>query len=167
MRDYCEVGLKCSYKALADLIILKKEKQELDGVLNTTTEKVRSSFSKVNLPSTYRNYVELEIKKDYSMGYPDEIGFRAGTSFPFLFYDIDFEVQTPLIIHPYQLMDFSLLKFDSFLDKKETLEKVINEVKKVGGIFTPIFHNYSFSKLERWADFKPLFNIILDSTDEI
>ena len=80
---YCEVGLKCSYKALADLIILKKEKQELDGVLNTTTEKVRSSFSKVNLPSTYRNYVELEIKKDYSMGYPDEIGFRAGTSFSF------------------------------------------------------------------------------------
>ena len=167
MRDYCEVGLKCSYMALGDLIILKKEKQELDGVLNTTTEKVRSSFSKVNLPSTYRNYVELEIKKDYSMGYPDEIGFRAGTSFPFLFYDIDFEVQTPLIIHPYQLMDFSLLKFDSFLDKKETLEKAINEVKKVGGVFTPIFHNYSFSKLERWTDFKSLFNIILDSTDEI
>ena len=63
-------------------------------------------------------------------------------------------------------MDFSLLKHESFLDKKETLERAIEEVKKVGGIFTPIFHNYSFSKLERWSDFKSLFNIILESADE-
>ena len=69
--------------------------------------------------------------------------------------DIDYEVQTPLMIHPYQLMDFSLLKHESFLDKKETLRRAIEEVKKVGGIFTPIFHNYSFSKLERY-DFKSL-----------
>lgn len=166
MRDYCEVGLKCSFAALGDFSILKKEKQKLDSVLNSTTAKVRASFSKVNLPTAYRNYVDLEIKKDYSMGYPDEIGFRAGTSFPFLFYDIDYEVQTPLMIHPYQLMDFSLLKYESYLDKKETLERAIEEVKKVGGVFTPIFHNYSFSKLERWNDFKSLFIIILESTDE-
>ena len=166
MRDYCEVGLKCSFAALGDLSILKNEKLQLDNVLNSKIEKVRASFSKVNLPNTYRNYVELEIKKDYSMGYPEEIGFRAGTSFPFLFYDIDYEVQTQLMIHPYQLMDFSLLKYESYLDKKETLERTIEEVKKVGGIFTPIFHNYSFSKLERWNDFKSLFNIILESTDE-
>ena len=166
MRDYCEVGLKCSFAALGDFSILKKEKEKLDNVLNSTTTKVRASFSKVNLPTAYRNYIDLEIKKDYSMGYPDEIGFRAGTSFPFLFYDIDNEIQTPLTIHPYQVMDFSLLKHESYLDKKETLEKAIEEVKKVGGNFTPIFHNYSFSKLERWNDFKSLFNIILESTDE-
>ena len=167
MRDYCEVGLKSSFMALEDLSILKTEKKSLDGILNTATEKVRGSFSKVNLPTTYRNYVELEIKKDYSMGYPDTIGFRAGSCSPFLFYDIDFEVQTPLMIHPYQLMDFSLLKHESFLDKKENLEKAMAQVKSVGGVFTPVFHNYSFSYLERWQDFKPLFNIILESTGDV
>ena len=167
MRDYCEVGLKSSFMALENLSILKSEKKRLEGVLNAATNKVRASFSKVNLPIAYRNYVELEIKKDYSMGYPDTIGFRAGTCSPFLFYDIDFEVQTPLIIHPYQLMDFSLLKFESFLDKKETLEKAMAHVKAVGGVFTPVFHNYSFGPVARWRDFKSLFNIILESTDDV
>ena len=163
MRDYCIVGLKSSFLALDDSSILKTEKQRLDTVLNSATKAVRSSFSKVNLPVTYRHYVELEIQHDYSMGYPDTVGFRAGTCTPFLFYDIDYEIQTPLLIHPYQLMDFSLLKFNSFLDKKESLEKAIAQVQQVGGVFTPVFHNYSFSPLNRWRDFKTLFNIILDS----
>jgi hypothetical protein len=71
------------------------------------------------------------------------------------------------MIHPYQLMDFSLLKHESFLDKKENLEKAMAQVKSVGGVFTPVFHNYSFSDLERWQDFKTLFNIILESIGDV
>jgi hypothetical protein len=119
------------------------------------------------LPSTYRNYIDLEVNEDYTMGYPDSIGFRAGTCTPFLFYDLDYETQTPLLIHPFQLMDFVLLKHASFLDKKETLLKAISEVKKVNGRFTFIFHNYAFSPTKRWSDFKSLFNIILDSSNDI
>ena len=85
----------------------------------------------------------------------------------FLFYDLDFEVQTPLMIHPYQLMDFSLLNYTSLLDKKETLIRAIQEVKNVNGTFTPIFHNYTFSGWDRWTDFKTLFNIILDSPNDV
>ena len=167
MRDYCEVGLKSSFTALENYSVLDKERKRISSILNLDVEKVRASFSKVNLPTTYRNYVQLDIKNDYSMGYPDSIAFRAGTSFPFLFYDIDYEAQTPLMIHPYQVMDFSLLKFESFLDKKENLQKVIEQVKQVGGVFTPVFHNYSFSELNRWRSFKTLFNIILESTNNV
>lgn len=167
MRDYCVVGLKSSFLALEDLSILKEEKQRLDAVLNAAVKEVRGSYSKVNLPVTYRHYVELEIQHDYSMGYPDTIGFRAGTCTPFLFYDIDYEIQTPMLIHPYQLMDFSLLQFNSFLDKKESLQKAIAEVQEVGGVFTAVFHNYSFSPLSRWKDFKTLFNLILDSKSNV
>jgi hypothetical protein len=41
------------------------------------------------------------------------------------------------------------------------------QVKSVGGVFTPVFHNYSFSDLERWQDFKTLFNIILESIGDV
>lgn len=167
VRDYCNVGLKTSFLALDDFEKLKQEKCRLDAVLNFNSTTSRASFSKVNIPVTYRYYLDLEINSDFSMGYPDTIGFRASTCTPFLFYDLDFEVQTPLMIYPYQLMDFSLLKYRSFLDKKETLESAIQEVKKVNGVFTPVFHNYTFSGLERWADFKSLFNIILDSTTDV
>jgi hypothetical protein len=165
--DYCNVGIKASYMALDSMAVLKSEKRQMDAVLNSVTTSARSSFSKVNLPSTYRNYIDLEINEDYTMGYPDSIGFRAGTCTPFLFYDLDYEIQTPLLIHPFQLMDFVLLKHASFLDKKETLLKAISEVKKVNGRFTFIFHNYAFSPTKRWSDFKSLFNIILDSSNDI
>lgn len=165
--DYCTVGIKASYMALDSMTILKSEKRLMDGVVNTLTTAARSSFSKVNLPNTYRNYIDLEIYSDFTMGYADTIGFRAGTCTPFLFYDLDYEIQTPLKIHPYQLMDFALLKHSSLLDKKETLLKAILEVQKVNGSFTFIFHNYAFSAIPRWADFKYLFNIILETPNEI
>ena len=167
IRDYCNVGLKTSFLALDDFDKLKQEKNRLDTVVNSQITKARSSFSKVNLPTTYRHYIDLEIQSDFSMGYPEAIGFRAGTCTPFLFYDLDFEVQTPLKIHPYQLMDFSLLNHVSLLDKKETLIRAIQEVKNVNGTFTPIFHNYTFGGWERWTDFKTLFNIILDAPEDV
>jgi hypothetical protein len=155
-----------SYFALDDFDVLKKEKTNIESVINTSLVASRNSFNKLNLPTCYRNLVNLEVKEDYSMGYINEIGFRAGTCSPFLFYDLDYEVQTPLMIHSFHILDFALLKTKSQLDKKQTLEKLIKEVKNVNGTFIPIFHNYSFSKEERWQGFKDLFNYILDSEDE-
>jgi hypothetical protein len=164
--DYCKVGLKVSFFALDTFDILKIEKSNIESIINTQLVSSRNSFNKLNLPNCYRNLVNLEVKEDYSMGYVNCIGFRAGTCSPFLFYDLDYEVQTPLMIHSFHVMDYALLKTKSQLDKKETLQKLIREVKQVNGTFTPVFHNYTFSDEERWHGFKDLFNYILDSKNE-
>ena len=164
--DYCRVGLKVSYFALQDLETLKKEKKKLESVINYELEASRNSFSKLNLPESYRNLIELEIKEDYTMGYLNQLGFRAGTCTPFLFYDLDYEVQTPLLIHSFHCIDFALLKMQSYLDKKEELQRIINQVKQVNGTFTPVFHNYTFSDDERWKGFRDLFTLILESAHE-
>ena len=164
--DYCEVGLKTSFFAIDDVTILKKEKLKMEDIVNTKLNASRQSFSKLNLPESYRNLLELEILEDYTMGYVNHMGFRAGTCTPFLFYDLDYEIQTPLKIHSYHLMDYTLLKTNSLLDKKKVLDEIINEVKQVDGEFVPVFHNYTFSEIERWYGFKELFNIILESGNE-
>ncbi len=164
--DYCRVGLKASYFALENFETLKAEKIKIESIINTNLEVSRNSFSKLNLPSSYRNLIELEIKQDYTMGYVNEIGFRAGTCTPFLFYDLDYEIQTPLLINSFHVMDYALLKHTSLLDKKEALARIINEVKHINGTFTPVFHNYTFGDEARWHGFKELFSLILDSTDE-
>ncbi|SFC82628.1 polysaccharide deacetylase family protein [Algibacter pectinivorans] len=164
--DYCDVGLKISYFALDDESLLKKEKLKMEDILNRNLKASRQSFSKLNLPETYRNLIALEIKEDYTMGYVNHLGFRAGSCTPFLFYDLDYEVQTPLKIVPYQLMDFTLLKQKSLLDKKKVLNELIYQIKQVDGQFVPIFHNYTFSDYKRWDGFKELFNLILDSPNE-
>ncbi|MFV0572711.1 MAG: polysaccharide deacetylase family protein [Xanthomarina gelatinilytica] len=164
--DYCQVGLKASYFALEDISILKKEKGRMEAILNTSLTASRHSFSKLNLPESYRNLVELEIFEDYTMGYVNHPGFRAGTCTPFFFYDLDYEIQTPLKICSYHLLDYSLLKFQSLLDKKKTMNEIIYQVKKVHGEFVPVFHNYTFSEVDRWKGYKDLFNIILESAHE-
>jgi len=161
--DYCNVGLKISYFTLEDLQRLKKERQRLEQITNVGLEAVRNSYSKLNLPNTYRNLVELEVHQDYTMGYIDEMGFRAGTCTPFMFYDLGYEVQTPLQINPYHCLDYVLLQHQSQLDKKEHLQHFIKKIKAVNGTFCPVFHNYSLSNTEEWKGFRELFNLVLDS----
>lgn len=164
--DYSIIGLKLSFFALNNLNILKKEKADIESITNRDLTISRNSFSKVNLPINYRNLIKLNIREDYTMGYVNKIGFRASTCTPFLFYDIDNDIQTPLLINPYNLMDYSLLNINSFLDKKEKVIETINKVKSVNGTFTSIFHNYSFSNDSRWKRFKEIFEIIINSNND-
>ncbi|MCK7591936.1 polysaccharide deacetylase family protein [Subsaxibacter sp. CAU 1640] len=164
--DYCKVGLKVSYFALDSFEVIKKEKRMMESVVNYELEASRNSFSKLNLPETYRNLIELEVKQDFTMGYINLLGFRAGTCTPFQFYDLDYEVQTPLQINTFHLFDSALLSKASLLDKKEELQRLMDEVKKVNGTFAPVFHNHSFSNEERWKGFRELFSDVLDSVNE-
>lgn len=164
--DYCDVGLKTSFFAIDDASILKKEKIKMEEIINKPLIASRQSFSRLNLPESYRHLIELEIKEDYTMGYVNHIGFRAGSCTPFLFYDLDYEIQTPLKIYSYHMLDYALLNRQSLLDKKKVINEIINEIKQVNGEFVPVFHNYTFSDNNRWNGFKELFNLILGSTDE-
>lgn len=165
--DYCKIGLKASFYAIDHPETLKTEKQKLESVINDSVKASRHSHTKLNIPESYRNLIDLEITNDYNMGYVDQIGFRAGTCTPFQFYDLDFEIQTPLQVHPTPFMDYSLLQKQSLLDKKQALLRLIKEIKNVNGTFMPIFHNYSFSDEERWKGFRELFSLILESPDEV
>jgi len=164
--DYSKVGLKASYFSLSDISILKKEKKKIEFITNYELEATRNSFSKINLPESYRNLIELEVKKDFTMGYLNHLGFRAGTCTPFLFYDLDYETQTPLLINSFHCIDNALLKHQSQLDKEQKLQRLIDNVKQVNGTFTPVFHNYTFGLDERWKGFKKLFIQVLESSDE-
>jgi hypothetical protein len=164
--DYCKVGLKVSYFGLENSQILKKEKNKMEAIINYNLEASRHSFSKLNLPKSYRNLIELEVKQDFTMGYINHLGFRAGTCTPFQFYDLDYEIQTPLQVNSFHCIDFALLKRQSLLDKKEELQRLMYQVHKVNGTFTPVFHNYTFSDEPRWKGFRELFTLILDSAHE-
>ena len=163
--DYSKVGLKLSHFALNNVEVLKNEKESLENLTNKNLQFSRNTLSKVNLPNTYRNLIKLNIKQDYTMGYYNMIGFRASTCSPFLFYDIDNEIQTPLTIYPFCFIDNSLLNMNSFLDKKEKIIEIINKVKAVNGVLTTIFHNHTFSEEKKWKKFKDLFNIVIESNE--
>ena len=161
--DYSLVGIKNSYLNLSSLVDLKRDKERLEAVTNRPVIGSRNSYNKLNLPNSYRHLIELEIHRDFSMGYHDAIGFRAGTCTPLLFYDMDFEIQTPLELHSFHVMDASLLKYRSLLDKQQQLEVLVQTVRRVNGTLGFLFHNYTFGKSETWNGFRTLFTDFLNS----
>ena len=149
--DYTHVGLIFSFHSLLDALRLKREKKQWEELIHRSLQNTMSDQFKVGLPNTYRNILELEVRRDFSMLYDSGIGFRAGTCTPFLFYDLDYEIKTPLVVHPVCGNTKSLydLKED---DQRIAIESVVEEVKKVNGTFSLVFSNRDFTseKENRW-----------------
>ncbi len=165
--DYIDVGLKVSYEAVSDLLTLNKEKQRMEGILNRRLKYVLCSFFKIKLPEAYRNFIELEIQEDYSMGYSRYSGFRAGTCTPFMFYDLDYEVQTPLVIHSFCIANLGKREdFESETATRNEITTYLEKVKKVDGVFIPIFSNVLFSELHSQTFWKSIFEFIWNTEDE-
>ena len=144
VNDYKEVGLLFSYSSLHEYEILKTEKKRLEEITNRSLLSSMGSHYLVNLPDFYRNLVELEIKKDFTMVYKNDIGFRAGTCTPFLFYDLDYEIKTPLVVHPLA-MTTAAFNDKSEMEVNKIIESMMYSVHKVNGTFSIIFSNTDFS----------------------
>jgi hypothetical protein len=145
--DYKEVGLIFSFNALSNYEILKAEKRRMEEITNRSLGSSLNSEFLVNLPDIYRHLVELEVKRDFTMVFRDTVGFRAGTCTPFLFYDLDYEIKTPLVVHPIAMTTLAFQKkYASDIEK--TVNNTIAAVEKVNGTFTMIFSNSDFSSEE-------------------
>ncbi|WP_369047926.1 polysaccharide deacetylase family protein [Tenacibaculum sp. UWU-22] len=163
MVDYARVGLHPSYFTMNDAQLLKKEKQRLEAIVNMPVTQSRQHYLRFTLPETYQNLIDLEIMEDYSMGYAGQVGFRASTCTPFYFYNLDFEIQTPLKIFPFALMDTTLNDYLN-LTPKQSLGKIRdlkNQVKQVNGTFITLFHNESLSNYQRWKGWQRLYESML------
>jgi hypothetical protein len=161
--DYADVGLHPSYFTMQNASLLKKEKDRLESITNTPIIRSRQHFLRFNLPETYQQLIDLEIEEDHSMGYASKVGFRASTCTPFYFYDLDFEIQTPLKIFPFALMDTTLNDYLK-ITPKQSLGKIRdlrNEVKAVNGTFITLFHNESLSNHLRWRGWKRLYESMI------
>ena len=161
--DYCTVGIHPSYMSMKKEQKIKKEQSLLQSIVNFPITKSRQHYLRVALPETYQHLVDLEIKQDYSMGYASQFGFRAGTCTPFYFYDLDFEIQTPLKVFPFAAMDVTLKDYLNFTPKKSyiTIMHLANEVRKVRGTMITVFHNESVSGSGQWRGWSKLYESLL------
>jgi hypothetical protein len=161
--DYASVGVHPSYFTMQNATLLKKEKERLESITNTPIIRSRQHYLRFNLPESYQQLIDLEIEEDHSMGYASNVGFRAGTCTPFYFYDLDFEIQTPLKVFPFAVMDTTLNDYLK-ITPKQSLGKIRdlrNEVKAVNGTFITLFHNESLSNHTRWKGWKRLYESMI------
>lgn len=162
--DYAQVGIHPSYGSNEHFKKLEKEVIRLEPILKREITQSRQHFLRVKFPETYRNLIELDIFNDYSLGYNTHCGFRAGLCTPFYFYDLDLEVETRLLIHPFAVME-GTLKYFLNLKPKEAIEKyqqLIDEVKQVNGTFISMWHNDSLCDEGEWEGWKSTFEKMIE-----
>lgn len=159
LADYADVGIHSSYASNDEPELLKIEVQRLSELLNREIHLSRQHFLRLEIPSTYHNLLSLDIYNDYTMGFASQPGFRAGICDPFPFYDLDLEAETPLIIHPFQIMDGTLADYLRLTPKVafEYICKLIDEVKAVDGTFMSLWHNESLGGKGRWEGWPEVY----------
>ena len=162
--DNGDVGIHPSFTSNSVSRKLKKEIYELTNVVHNEITKSRQHFLILHMPITYRNLSNMNITDDYSMGYAQEIGFRASTSRSFLFYDLELEYTTSLRIHPFTAMEGTLRDYQN-LGVEEAYEafcNIIDEVKAVGGTYISLWHNESVSDKKRWVGWRDLYERMIE-----
>ena len=159
LADYAQVGIHPSYGSNSNPKKLKTEVERLSKVLNREITKSRQHFLKINMPSTYRNLINLGITDDYSMGFAAQPGFRASICDSFNFFDLDLDTETNLRIHPFTLMDGTLKDYMNVTKEEASdyIKKLIIEVKAVNGTFISLWHNESLSDVKRWEGWRKVY----------
>jgi hypothetical protein len=158
------VGIHPSLGSNKKFTRLESEIAGLSDALGHKISHSRQHFLKVSFPKTYQNLINIGIKKDYSLGYAGEPGFKASIADPFPFYNLINETETALMIHPITLMDVTLRDYYRLdaITATELSKTLIDDVKAVNGEFVSLWHNESFSESGRWKGWRIVYEEILD-----
>jgi hypothetical protein len=157
-------GIHPSFAASQSFVLLNTEVLRLKSIIRKDILSCRFHFINIHFPVSYRNLINAGVAEDFSMGYHDEPGFRAGIATPFFFYDVIDDKKADLRIVPFQVMDGTLYKYRG-LDpeaSKEIISNLISETRKAGGLFVSIWHNTSLLDKPEWKNWRGVFEYMLN-----
>lgn len=163
-RDH-EIGIHPSVLSGTRKDLLLKEYEALSEVIGRPIVASRQHFLRFSFPDTFRRLIGAGITHDYSMGYANEPGFRAGTSVPFPYFDLLTNEPTNLIIHPITLMDVTL-RDHLRLNPDQALQLIQNYIKVVrsaGGSFVSIWHNESLGDTGKWKGWRQVYEKMVET----
>ncbi len=164
----CDLGLHPSYDSFLNVEQVRTEKGILEEIIAKPIDQSRQHYLKLKLPESYRTLIEIGIEEDYSMGFAEHYGFRAGTARSFYWYDLENDLITGLLVNPFVYMDGTMHEYmDLEVEKsKRVIDKLFNEVSRFGGDFCFIWHNETISDYGKWNGWSNVLNYTLNLKDE-
>ena len=154
-----EWGIHPSYLSYDDPFLLKKEMELIAGITGTAPVRSRQHYLRFGFPGTCRILAGSGISEDYTVGWAEIPGFRAGTCTPFLFYDLEREEPSDLKIIPFQVMDGTLRDYLELTPEAaaDHALRIVKKVRDVKGTLVTLWHNESFSGVGRWNNWKNVY----------
>jgi len=140
---------------------MKNDLEKLNQIFETKIEYGRAHFLLFDITKSFDIYEKAGIKIDSTCSYADRVGFRFGTSKPFMPYNFKEKRDYNLLEIPLIVMEGSLQSPRYMnLSSKEGFEKIkelIQKIKKYKGTFTLLWHNSSFYTTE-WKDWEWVYH---------
>jgi hypothetical protein len=158
------LGIHPSFRSANNPELLKQEIRRLQKASGKKIVAARQHFIKIQFPFTYRNFTDSGITDDYSMGFATDIGFRAGTSNPFLFFDVLQNKTTQLKIHPFVLME-GVFKYYKNIPAQDIINycaPMIQTIKKTNGTFVSLWHNESLGNAGKWKGWRNIYEDMIE-----
>jgi hypothetical protein len=127
--------------------LLREECNLLSEKSGDEVQLSRQHFLRFDIRSTPQLLIERGIQVDCTMGYASSPGFRAGTSYPFHYFDFSKEQAADLLFLPFCAMDGAYYVYTNKNpeDAFNSLFSLAKEIKNAGGFFVTVFHERSFS----------------------
>jgi hypothetical protein len=142
LKSNFEVGVHPGYDTFHHRENLAREIGELKSALGVNSPGGRQHYLRWST-QTWRDWESCGLRYDSSVGFADQIGFRAGTSFPFRPWCWAENRELNLVEVPLILMDCTPVKYMR-LDIHEGLKRIralVRRVEETGGVFTLLWHN--------------------------
>jgi len=136
---------------------MRDDIDRLNDVFETQIEYGRAHFLLFDITKSFDIYEKASIKYDTTCSYADRVGFRFGTSKPFMPYNFKEKREYNLLEIPLIVMDVSLQnpRYMNLTPEQgfEKIKELVDKVKKYNGIFTFLWHNSSFYTTE-WKNWE-------------
>lgn len=140
-----QIGLHPSYNSYDDYVMITEERNKLQKATRQRVRTSRQHFLRFAFDETITALSDSGIYEDSSLGYQHRIGFRCGTAFTFLLYDLRRDRNSKVSESPLIIMDGALL--DQFEGDAIIAEKKLNDfIEKYSknSHLTINFHNTIF-----------------------
>ncbi len=163
MNKIATIGIHPSYKSNSNEFHLHTEIERLQHILSKQIKNSRQHYLKLSFPDTYQILIEQDIENDYSMGYADVCGFRAGTARKHHWFNLETNERTKLLIHPFAYMDGTLNEYMKLSPEQaqEKIAELFMETKTFGGDFIFLWHNDTIGDYGHWENWSQVLEFSL------
>lgn len=154
-----EIGLHPSWYSALDLEEMIHQKELLETALGVEIVSVRQHFLRFDPHKTAIIQAKAGFKYDSSIGFNDNVGFRRGTSYPYVLLDLEKKQALNLIEIPLIAQDGALLLAEKGLrlDGDHALKYIRTlcaRVQEVGGVLTLSWHPHLISNPVFWSTYQ-------------
>ena len=142
-----DVGLHGSSASATDARLLSAQREVLENAIGREVQTIRQHWLHWDVHATPAAQAAAGFRADSTLGFNRNVGFRAGTSFPFFLstpdpFDAVDVLEIPLIAQDSALFGAHALDLDE-PSAREVVQTLVERVAVVGGVFTTLVHPHS------------------------